>query len=58
MDPRERATNVWTASPGRYPGYEMAKSQPAKKPEPPKTPELRVLPMDLRLGDRLADERS
>jgi len=44
--------------PGRSPGDEMAKSQPAKKPEPSKAPELRVLPMDLRLGDRLADERS
>jgi hypothetical protein len=34
----------------------MAKAP--KKPEPVKAPELRVLPMDLRLGDRLADERA
>src|SRR5215510_9288258 len=32
----------------------MAKSSPEKKAPP----ELRVLPMELRLGDRLADERS
>jgi hypothetical protein len=37
----------------------MAKSQPAKKPEPSKAPApIRVLPMELRIGDRLADERS
>jgi len=35
----------------------MAKS-PAKKADSPKSPELRVLPMDLRLGDRLVDERA
>ena len=34
----------------------MAKAP--KKPEPVKAPELRVLPMDLRPGDRLADERA
>ena len=32
----------------------MAKSPPEKKAPP----ELRVLPMELKLGDRLADERS
>ena len=32
----------------------MAKSPPEKKAPP----EVRVLPMDLKLGDRLADERS
>ena len=32
----------------------MAKPRPEKKGE--RTPELRVLPMDLRVGDRLADE--
>ena len=33
----------------------MAKP-PAKKPEPSKPPEVRVLPMQLRVGDRLTDE--
>jgi hypothetical protein len=33
----------------------MAKP-PAKEPEPSRPPELRVLPMELRIGDRLVDE--
>jgi hypothetical protein len=37
-------------------GAEMAKRKPAKKPDAAKPPELRVLPMDLKVGDRLADE--
>ena len=36
----------------------MAKPPSAKKPEPPKAAALRVLTMDLRLGDHLADERA
>ena len=33
----------------------MAKS-PEKKPDPSKSPALRMLPMELRIGDRLVDE--
>jgi len=29
---------------------------PAKKPDPAKPPEVRVLPMELQVGDRLSDE--
>jgi hypothetical protein len=35
----------------------MAKP-PEKKPPPAKPPELRVLPMQLQIGDRLTDETS
>ena len=34
----------------------MAKAKREKKPDPPKPPELRVLPMQLRIGDRLTDD--
>jgi len=34
----------------------MAKAKREKKPEPPKEPELRVLPTQLRIGDRIVDE--
>jgi len=34
----------------------VAKPRPGKKGEPTPPPELRVLPMDLRVGDRLVDE--
>ena len=33
----------------------MAKS-PEKKPDPSKSPALHMLPMELRIGDRLVDE--
>jgi hypothetical protein len=34
----------------------MARPRPEKKPETPQPPALRVLPMQLQIGDRLADE--
>lgn len=34
----------------------MAKPRPAKKSEPKPPAERRILPMELRVGDRLADE--
>jgi len=34
----------------------MAKAKREKKPEPPKPPEVRVLPMQLKIGDWLRDE--
>ena len=34
----------------------MARPRPAKKREPAPSPQLRVLPMELRVGDRLTDE--
>ena len=34
----------------------MSRSRPEKKREPEATPETKILPMDLRVGDRLADE--
>ncbi len=34
----------------------MSRSRPEKKREPEAAPETKILPMDLRVGDRLADE--
>src|SRR5262245_29578828 len=34
----------------------MARSDREKKPDPPKEPELRILPTQLRIGDRIVDE--
>jgi hypothetical protein len=34
----------------------MARPRPAKKGEPALSPQRRVLPMELRVGDRLTDE--
>ena len=36
----------------------MPKAQPERKPEPSKPPALRVLPMQLQIGNHLSDERS
>jgi hypothetical protein len=36
----------------------MAKPKPEEKPAPSTPPPLRVLPMQLQLGDRLSDERA
>ena len=35
----------------------MAKAKREKKPDPPKAPELRLLPMQLHIGDRFTDSR-
>jgi hypothetical protein len=34
----------------------MVKPKRERKPDPPKEPELRVLPTPLRIGDRIMDE--
>lgn len=55
MPPREREDRSPLGSHGRWsPAKELAESPPEKKAPA----EVRVLPMDLKLGDRLADERS
>ena len=35
----------------------MAKAKRVKKPGPPKAPELRLLPLQLQIGDRFSTER-
>lgn len=51
--PPVQPKNHWELAPRRE-TRDMAKSTPEKKTPP----EIRVLPMELKLGDRLADERS